>query len=216
MALVVGITTAVMAAGTPFAHASPSASEDGQDTFNVAKGTAVSATSSKVVISVPLASLLITCTASSLAGRTGTSLTFSIGLPTFNDGSSKSCNDNLGFTDTFKSSTLNGAWTLTEKDFTNGGAGDEGLTEPNATGDRMVIRLPKAGLTDQNNWPCSIIFAPSATASISGTYNDAGMFVVKGAKVPVSVSGPSFCGPTSQTATITGTYRLTPGIFDRG
>jgi hypothetical protein len=141
---------------------------------------------------------------------------FSIGLPSLSDGSGRPCSDTLGFTDTFKSNAGNGAWTLAEKDFTNAGAGDEGLPEPNATGDRMMIRLPKAGLTDTNNWPCSITFAPTAAATISGAYNDAGMLVVKDSKVPVSVIGPSFCGPAMQTAMVTATYRVTPAIFDKG
>lgn len=218
LAVVVGVAVVITWTGTAFAHASPNAPEDGPDTFNVAAGAAVSATTSKVVISVPQSSpsLTITCTASSLTGRTGTTLRFNVGPPTFSDGSGKPCNDNLGFTDMFTSNSTNGAWKLAEKDFTNSGAGDEGLPEPNATGDRVTIQLPKAGLTDANNWPCSITFAPSAASSISGTYNDAGKLVVKGAKIPISVSGPSFCGPASQTAAITVTYQLTPAVFDQG
>jgi hypothetical protein len=217
-ALLVGIACAALVVGIPFAHASPSATEDGADTFNVATGTGVAATTAKVVISVPSTSppMVITCTASRMAGRTGTTLKFSVGLPTFSDGTGKTCNDNIGFTDSFKSSTLNGPWTLTEKDFTNAGAGDEGLPEPNATGDHLVVGLPKAGLIDTNNWPCTITFAPLAPVSIAGNYNDAGMFTVKGAKVPVSVSGPPFCGPASQTVTITVTYKVSPSLFDRG
>jgi hypothetical protein len=214
MAVLVGFVSAAIVVGTPFAHASPSASEDGADTFNVAAGTAVAATTTKVTISAPGAGLVITCTASGFAGKTGTTLKFSIGLPSFSDGAGKPCTDNLGFTDTFKSGTLK--WTLTERDFTSSGYGDEGLTEPNATGDRLVIGLPTAGLTDTNNWPCMITFAPAGASSISGAYNDAGVFTVKGAKVPVSVSGPSFCGPPSQTVTITVTYKLSPLLFDQG
>ena len=215
MALVAGIAAAVIAAGTPFAHASTTAAEDGADTFNVAKGTAVTATSTKIVFSVPQASLTITCTASSLSGKTGAGLTIGIGPGTFNDGI-KPCNDTLGFSDSFKSNTTNGAWMLIERDFTNSGSGDEGMPEPNATGDRLVIRIPKAGLVDTNNWPCTLTFAPTAAVSVSGTYNDAGTFTIKGAKTPVSVSGPVFCGPASQTATITATYKVSPGIFDKG
>lgn len=215
MTLVVGIA-AVLAVGIPFAHASATASEDGADTFNVASGTAVAGTTAKVVISVPGASIVITCTASRFAGKTRATTRLSIGLPSFNDGTGKPCTDTLGFTDTFTTSTLHGAWTLSERDFTNSGAGDEGLPEPNATGDRVALRLPQAGLTDTNNWPCTITFAPSGASSISGAYNDAGTLMVKGAKVPVNVSGPSFCGPAAQMATLTVTYNLTPPLFDQG
>jgi hypothetical protein len=160
--------------------------------------------------------MVITCTASGFAGKTGTTLRFGVGLPTFSDGSGKPCTDNLGFTDSYTSSTLHGAWTVTEKDFTYSGYGDEGLTEPNATGDRLVIGLPRAGLTDTNSWGCGITFAPTGASTISGAYNDAGMLVVRGAKVPVSVSGPTFCGPASQTVTVTVSYKLSPALFDQG
>jgi len=216
-AMVVGVGAALIV-GSVFTHASLTASEDGPDTFNVASGTTVTGATAKVVISVPSTapSMVITCTASRFAGKAGTTLKFGIGLPIFNDGTGAPCNDTLGFTDTFKSNNLNGAWALTEKDFTNAGAGDEGLAEPHAPGDQMVITLPRAGLTDTNNWPCTIKFAPSAAASISGAYNDAGTFTVKGVKIPVAMSGPSFCGPASQTVTLTVTYKLSPAIFDHG
>jgi len=204
--------------GIATVNASPSLAEDGADTFNVASGTSVTAMTSSVVISVPstVPSMTVTCTASSFAGKTGITLAFGIGLPTFNDGAAAPCNDNLGFTDTFQSNSTNGTWRLAEKDFTNAGVGDEALAEPNAKGDRMVIRLPMAGLTDTNNWPCSITFAPSAAVAIGGAYNDAGTFTIRAAKVPVTVSGPSFCGPASQTVTVTVTYTLNPALFDKG
>lgn len=195
-----------------------SAAEDGTDTFNVAPGTAVMFSSSKVVISVPGSSpsLMITCTSSTFNGKAGSSLRFPTSLPLFTDASNASCTDNLGFTDSFAANSVNGSWAVAEKDFTNAGAGDEGLPEPNATGDRFMIHMPKAGLIDTNNWPCSLTFAPSGNASISGVYNDAGSFSVKNAKIPISMSGPAFCGAASQTVTLTVTYTLTPGIFDKG
>jgi hypothetical protein len=79
-----------------------------------------------------------------------------------------------------------------------------------------MIHMPKAGLVDTNNWPCHLTFAPSGSASISGAYNDAGTFSVKNAKIPISMSGPAFCGPASQTVMLTAAYTLTPGIFDKG
>lgn len=195
-----------------------STAEDGPDTFNVASGTAVTFSSSKVIISVPNSSpsLMITCTSSTIRGKTRSSLQFPTGLPLLTDASSAPCTDNLGFTDSFAANSVNGSWAVTEKDFTNGGAGDEGLPEPNATGDKFIIHMPKAGLIDTNNWPCSLTFAPSGNASISGAYNDAGTFSVKNVKIPISMSGPAFCGPASQTVTLTATYTLNPGIFDKG
>jgi hypothetical protein len=51
---------------------------------------------------------------------------------------------------------------------------------------------------------------------IGGGYNDAGTLTIKGAKIPVAVSGPSFCGPATQTVTVTVTYTLSPAMFDQG
>jgi hypothetical protein len=216
-AAIAGIVSAVLA-GTAIVQAAPNVVEDGADTFNVAPATTVTGMTAKVVFSVPstVPAMVVTCTASGFAGQTGATLKFTIGLPSFSDGGGKPCSDNLLFTDTFQAGSANGAWTLAEKDFTNAGAGDEGLTEPNATGDRMVIRIPKAGLIDTNNWPCTLTFAPSGAVMIGGAYNDAGRLTIKGAKVPVAVSGPSFCGPASQTATVTATYQLSPALFDQG
>ena len=213
---------AVAALLVPLLSAAPtsatSTAEDGADTFSVASGTAVMFSSSKVIISVPGSSpsLTITCTSSTFRGKTRQSLRFPVGLPRLTDASNASCTDNLGFTDSFAANSVNGSWAAAEKDFTNAGAGDEGLPEPNAAGDKFMIHMPKAGLTDTNNWPCSLTFAPSGHASISGAYNDAGTFSVKNAKIPVSMSGPAFCGPASQTVTLTATYTLNPGIFDKG
>jgi hypothetical protein len=195
----------------------PLSAEDGADTFNVAPGTSVGLSSTQVVISVPSSSpaMVITCTTSSLSGKTKSSLTFPTGIPVFSDAGS-SCSDNLGFTDSFAANATHGSWSVHEKDFTNASQGDEGLPEPNATGDKFVIHMPTAGLVDTNNWPCSLTFAPAASASISGTYNDAGTFAIKNAKIPVSVSGPPFCGPASQTVTLTATYTLSKSLFDQG
>jgi hypothetical protein len=195
-----------------------SAVEDGPDMFSVAAGTAVMFSSSKVVISVPSSSpsLMITCTSSSFHGKTKSSLQFPTSLPLFSDASNAVCTDNIGFTDSFAANSASGSWSVAEKDFTNAGAGDEGLPEPNAKGDRFVIHVPKAGLIDTNNWPCTLTFAPAGNVSISGAYNDAGTLSVKNAKIPISMNGPGFCGPASQTVTLTATYTLSPGIFDKG
>jgi hypothetical protein len=207
---------AALVAGSAFALASP-AVVDGGDTFNVAPGTSVSGNSAKVVISVATApSMIITCNAASFAGKTGTTLKFSIGLPSLRDVTGGPCTDTQHFTDSFQSNTTNGPWTLAEKDFSNAGAGDEALPEPNATGDKLVITIPKAGLIDTNNWPCTIVFAPTGAALIAGAYNDGGTLKINNARIPVSVSGPPFCGAAAQMVTLTATYTLTPGFFDHG
>ncbi len=214
----VAAAAAAIIAGSTFVYASPTAAVDGGDTFNVAPGTSVSMTTTTVTISVPSTSpaMVITCTTSSITGTTKASLTYPTGLPILADASGGPCTDSLGFTDSFAANTTNGPWSVREKDFTNSGAGDEGLPEPNAAGDKLVIGLPKAGLVDTNNWPCSFTFAPAGAATISGAYNDAGKFAIKNAKLPVAVSGPPFCGPASQTVTLTTTYSVSPAIFDIG
>ena len=83
----------------------------------------------------------------------------------------------------------------------------------------MVIRIPKGGLVDTNNWPCTLIFAPSGAVVIGGAYNDAGRLTIKSAKIPITMlspSGASFCGPASQMVTMTVTYTLSPALFDKG
>src|ERR1700720_4076407 len=102
-AVVAGMAAALVAGGA-FAQASP-AVVDGGDTFNVAPGTSVSASTAKVVISVPSTSpsMVITCTSSIFSGKTGATLKFSIGLPSFSAVTGGPCSDSLGFTDNFKS-----------------------------------------------------------------------------------------------------------------
>ena len=139
-------------------------------------------------------------------------LKFNIGLPILSNATGAPCTDSLGFTDTFHANSTNGTWSINEKDI----ATDEGLAEPNSTGDKLVIGVPKGGLVDTNNWPCLLTFAPSGAATVSGAYNDAGVFKIKNAKLPISMSGPAFCGPASQTVTITATYTVSPAFFDQG
>jgi hypothetical protein len=217
LVLMVAIASAV-AVSTTFASAAPNAKEDGADTFNVAKGTAVRGTNSGTVIfsaSTSAGTITVSCSLSTFSGKTGTILTVGIAPPIFGNAAMPACKDSLGFTDTFKSNSLNGKWSLTEKDFTNKGTGDEGLPEPNATGDTMVIIVPKAGLVDSNSSApgCTITFAPSGAAHVRGKYNDGGALTIKSASIPVSATG---CPVTGTTATVTVTYNLSPAIFDIG
>jgi hypothetical protein len=216
-ALTVGIA-AVIVASTTYAAAAPNAKEDGADTFSVASGTTVRGTSTGTVTFAATTSagtITVTCSLSTFTGKTGTTLKIGIAPPTFADAAAPMCTDSLGFTDTFHANSLNGKWSVVEKDFTNSGAGDEGLPEPNATGDKMTITMPKAGLVDSNSSApgCTITFAPSGAAHITGTYNDAGTLTIKNASIPATTAG---CAVTGTSATLTVTYTLSPAIHDIG
>lgn len=210
--LVAGVAAA-FTAGPTMALAAPQAAEDGADTFNVAPGTAVTGTNSSAV-TFTVSGITITCTVSTFSGTTGTSLKFKIPPPTFSDGVGNSCTDSAGATDTFTSNSTNGKWAVVEKDFSNKGAGDEDLPEPNATGDKMQLHIPQAGLVDSNSVGCTFTFAPSGAVGVTGTYDDAGTFKITKA-VPITFAGPSYCS-TNTTATFSVTYTLSPAIFDAG
>lgn len=217
LALVVGIAAAV-AASTTYASVAPNATEDGADTFNVASGTTVNGTSAGMATfaaSTSAGTITVTCSLSTFSGKTAATLKIGISPPTFADAAAPRCTDGLGFTDTFHANSLNGKWAVAEKDFTNSGAGDEGLPEPNATGDKMTITMPKAGLVDSNSSApgCTITFAPSGAAHVTGTYNDAGTLTIKNAAIPATTTG---CPVTGTTARLTVTYTLSPAIFDVG
>ena len=208
-----------LVAGTTLASAAPAAGEDGADTFNVAAGTTVTGTNSGVVTisgTTSAGTLTITCTLSTFTGKTGTTLKIGIAPPVFADASGAPCTDNFGQTDTFKSNSTNGKWSLTEKDFTNNGAGDEGLPEPNATGDKMIITIPKAGLVATNSFAagCTATLAPSAAIHIKGKYNDSGTLTITNASVPIATSAA--CPVQATSATVTVKYTLSPAVFDQG
>jgi hypothetical protein len=219
IALLAGVASAI-SAGTTLVVAAPQAAEDGTDTFNVAKGTTVNATNSgNVTISAATSfgTLVVTCTLSTWSGKTGTTLKFVITPPTFTDAAAPQCTDNFGFNDTITSNSTNGNWFVKEKDFSNKGAGDEGLPEPNATGDKMQIHIPQAGVVDSNSSAsgCTITAAPSGPVNLTGKYDDAGTLKVSNASVPVSISAA--CPASgSGTATVSMTYKLSPAIFDVG
>jgi hypothetical protein len=218
LALMTAIAS-TLAAGTTLASAAPAAGEDGADTFNVAAGTTVRGTNSGVVTisgTTAAGTLTITCTVSTFSGKTGTTLKIGIAPPVFGDAAAPPCTDNFGQTDTFASNSVNGKWSVTEKDFTNNGAGDEGLPEPNATGDKMVMTIPKAGLVDTNSFAagCTATLAPSAAIHITGKYNDAGTLTITKASVPIATSAA--CPVQATSATVTVTYTLSPAVFDQG
>jgi hypothetical protein len=174
----VGLMTIVAAVtgGSTVVEAHPH-SEGHTDTFNVAHGTRVHGTNSGDAVfvfgyGIGLGTTVVTCKVATFIGTARNSLKIGIGQPAFNNGG-KSCTDinrsSLGCytcivtgTDTFTSNNTNGKWLLEERDFNNNGAGDDRLPEPNATGDKVTITIPKAGLVDVNTtWEkCTITYAP--------------------------------------------------------
>jgi hypothetical protein len=205
----------VLSAGTTLVLAA--SNEDGADTFDVPQGTTVTATNSgdvTITVSTSFGSLTITCTFASATGRTGSGLKFTIAPPTFSDGGGAPCTDSLGFSDSFSTNSTNGKWSVKELDFTNKGAGDETLAEPNATGDRIALTIPQAGLVDTNSTGCVVTAAPSGPATLKGSYDDAGTARFSGVTVPVSES--SSCPTTSGTVSVSVTFRVSPALYDLG
>lgn len=214
VALTVGVLGLVAAGITP-GHASSSSGgpEDGQDTYNVPAKTLVTATNASSITfaaNTSIGPVSVTCTTSVFSGKTGTTLRIATTPPTFTDGSGP-CTDSAGGQDTVTSNTTNGKWSLTEKDLAN----DEGLPEPNATGDMMILAIPQAGIVDVASIGCTVTIAPTAAAKLVGTYNDAGTITFTKKSVPVALSGSS-CPATASTAKVTVTYTLNPAIFDQG
>ena len=212
---ILAAATVAATAGSTLAFASRQAAEDGGDTFNVAKGTTVTATNVGNVVFVAhtnVGDVTTTCTFSTFSGKTGAGLKFAISPPVFSDGGGAPCTDVTGATDTFAASRTNAAWALKEIDH----GADEGLPEPNATHDRMGITLPQAGLVDTNSSSpgCTVTFAPSGPVTVIGKYNDAGTFKLTDAPIPVVFS--SACQVTGTSVSLSLTYNLSPALFDQG
>jgi hypothetical protein len=210
LASIIGV--ALTAGGLP-AHAAPSAAEDGADTFNVATGTLVKIKNSGDVTFNPGTNYVITCTKSTFSGSTGTTLKFTVTPPVFSDGTT-SCTDSLGAEDAFSGNTTNGAWVLKEKDFGNAGAGDEGQVEPNPKGDKLALTIPKAGLVLQSSLGCFYTLAPSGAVSVTGKYDDGGVWLVRNASIPAAYN--SDCPAPMSRLTLSVTYTLNPALFDIG
>ena len=155
--------------------------------------------------------ITVTCTNSVAGGKTpATGLGgFAIKpLPVFNDGSSTApCTDNLGFKDT---TTTSGAWKIGFKDASL----DETKTEPNATGDSLIVTVPMAGAVVHNTAGCTITVAPNGAFKVPGTYNDAGTFSVNIKNLPIKVTGGGVCPVSATTSTFTGKYTFTPVVVD--
>jgi hypothetical protein len=83
----------------------------------------------------------------------------------------------------------------------------------------MVMTIPEAGLID--TWSvapgCTITFAPSAAASLTGKYNDGGTWTMTGAGSTVPISTSAACGGFGTGAgAFKVAYTLSPAVFDQG
>ncbi len=175
------------AAGATVGHASSVGGEDGPDTFNVPRGTAVTATNAGpavfTAVDPTVGAITVTCTDSTFSGKTNQGLRFGITPPTYTNAGGP-CTDNFAFTDTF---TSTGKWMVRERDAKN----DEGA---DSTADKMTIKIPQAGLVDVNSVGCTITFAPSGPVNVTGQYDDAGNLSISNASIPVAVSGATLPG----------------------
>jgi hypothetical protein len=202
-----------LAAGTTLGSAAPNAPEDGADTFNVAPGTAVTGTNSGSAVFTFRSSqslFTITCTLATFTGQTGTTLKVLMAPPVFSNSAGGPCTDSVGALDSFSSS---GKWSVAEKDVNPNGAGDEGLPEPNAKGDKMNLTVPMAGLIAVNHSAgCTFTFAPSGQAHLVGKYNDNGKYTIL-VGIPTVFSGTN-CPPPASVTSLSVTYTLGPALFD--
>ena len=212
---ILAAATVAATAGSTLAFASRQSAADGGDTFNVAKGTTVTATNAGNAVftaQTNAGTFTVTCTLSSFSGKTGAGLRFTVSPPVFSDGDAAPCTDVAGATDSFAANSTNAAWAVKELDH----GADEGLPEPNATRDRMSITVPQAGLVDTNSSApgCTVTFAPTAPVTVIGKYDDAGTLKITNAPIPVVYS--SGCALSGTSVSLSLTYTLSPAIFDQG
>ena len=200
---------AALTIGSVGVHAATVAG-DTDDHYSPA-ATQVTGTSHKTVFTVANGAIIVTCTNSVAGGKTpATGLgAFPIKpLPVFNDGTSSApCTDNISGTDT---TTTSGAWKIGFKDASL----DETKSEPNATGDKLVVTVPIAGAVVHNSFGCTITVAPTAPFKVTGTYNDAGTFTVNISNLPIKVTGGVACPTSATTSSFQGTYTFSPVVSD--
>ena len=200
--LVVGATAA---GGTP--------TVDTGDHFSLPPGTAVAfglKSGTKLLLNLNTAIGLIDvgCTTFSAKGTIPASgLKIAISPPTISG-----CTDNRGHTEAVTTNRTHGSWSLTEVDAAN----DDGQKEPN-TGDQMSLTIPQGGATLTSTavkGPCTLTFAPSANANVTGTYNDLGSDTVKLARIPGTTGGG--CPTSPANATTAYTIVLSKALHDVG
>ena len=149
----------------------------------------------------PINGVTATCTASSssfqLTTKGGGLGPFTISNPTFTG-----CTDNAAgtHTDTVTSNSTNGPWTATYVNSTG---------SPNP--DKIKLGIPKAGLRLVSSIApsCTVTFAPSAAAGVSGSYDNAGNLQFTAQSIGYSVTGT--CPITTGSGTDTFTSALKSG-----
>jgi len=185
------------------------AAGDTDDHFSLAKGATVSGalkTGTNMVFKGTINGVPITvnCTSFSASGKIpATGLVVTVGPPAISG-----CTDSLGGTDTIKTNATNGTWKVSEIDLAN----DEAGTEPNSTGDRVKLTIPKAGASFSSTIlsGCVVTAAPTAAVGVTGKYNDVSTDTVTNAKIAVSSTGCSAASPTTVSATVI----LSPSVHD--
>ena len=198
VAILVGTATAV------YASAENDTDHFSRPAGTVVKGALKTGTVIKFTGSINGIPITVKCTHFAASGPLPASgLTATLSAPPTVSG----CTDSLGGTDTVATNQTNGPWLLQGIDKPL----DEGLAEPNATGDKASLIIPKAGATFKSNAvsACVITAAPSGPAPVTGTFNDSNTIIVNGASIPTSGSG---C--TSTNAKTYSTVIISPTIHD--
>jgi hypothetical protein len=176
-----------------------SPSTDTGDKFSLPAGTRLTATSKK--LTVVAGTLKVTCTKFVASGTIPSSgLTIAL--------KSAAIGGCTGTGGPAIAHTATDSMVMTEID-----SPTETGTEPN-TGDRMTVAFAKDGVSWLfNGLPgCNLTIAPSAPATMTGTYNDVSTIPFKGATVPVSVT--SQCKTSAKSATVTATVVLSKSVHD--
>lgn len=201
LALAASLTAVVVGLGTGIAFAAG----DTDDSISPANTAFTANNSTNIVFkgNVNGFPITVTCTHSSLSGTTPAT---GLGPINISNPSFTSCTDSVFGTDTVTTNSTNGRWQLTFIDAAN----DETQNEPN-TGDQLQITIPKAGATFKSTAlsGCTITVAPTASANITGTYDDANTLSFSSANVTVSGAG---CTATS--SAVTGSYKSTTNFHD--
>lgn len=201
LALAASLTAIVVGLGTGVAFAQG----DTDDNINPPNTHFIATNSTNIVFKAIVngISITVTCKTSTITGTTPPSGLGPIDISvTFGN-----CTAG-GSSATVTTNSTNGSWLLWFLDST--ATGEETQTEPN-TGDTMQITVPKAGATITSSvFPgCTVIVAPNGSANVIGSYDDVSTLSFNNA--PITVSGTG-CAVTS--ATVTGSYKFTPGLQD--
>jgi hypothetical protein len=205
---VAAIGISVLLGGTASTVYAVSGTDTG-DHFSLPAGTVVTGglkagtvfTAKGTIDAIPIT---VTCTTFSTSGKIPASgLKIKIAPPTISG-----CTDTSGGTDIVSTNQTNGKWSLSEVDVT--GTGDN--SEPNS-GDKAKLKIPKAGATFTSSVlsGCVVTVAPTAAASVTGTYDDTNTMTFTNVSFPTG--GNNVCS-TSATSTSSATEVLNQNVHD--